>query len=288
MTNIKSVIQRASAVALAAVMTFAALPMTVLANDSATITVTIDGHPVTFPDQTPVILEGRTLVPVREVFENLDFQVDWYEAVQMVTLTRPGHEVALTLGSDIFITNGQEFHLDVPAQIINNRTLLPLRAIIESVGYSIDWNEATQTVLIETILEVVPAVNDTRARDREMEKEVFRLLNEERASQGRHALIWYECLAEVALAHSQNMHAHNMVEHILDGKGSSDRVAAAGIDARSVRENLTMRSSAESAMSAWMNSGPHRGAMLDGFTHVGMGFYRGYWTMKLMQVRPAR
>jgi len=125
-----------------------ALPLAVYASDE--IRVTIDGTPVTFAQQAPVIVENRTLVPVRGVFEQLDFVVTWNDATRAATLTRSDYTIVITIGSNIFTTNGTRHTLDVPAQIINDSTMLPLRAVLESIGYRLDWVAATRTVLILT------------------------------------------------------------------------------------------------------------------------------------------
>ena len=113
------------------------------------IRVTIDGVPVVFADQDPTIVDGRTLVPVRGVFEALGFYVEW-DGVDTATLSRPDYTVTISIGVDTFTTNGAEFALDVPAQLINNRTMLPIRAVLESVGYSVDWDSETRTVIISS------------------------------------------------------------------------------------------------------------------------------------------
>ena len=110
--------------------------------------VTIDGERVAFTDQAPVIVDGRTLVPARNVFEALGFYVEWCGVERAVTLTRCDDVVILTIDSDTFTTNGESFQLDVPAQIINERTLLPIRLPLESVGYYVGWDNDTRTVLI--------------------------------------------------------------------------------------------------------------------------------------------
>jgi len=114
------------------------------------ISVTIDGQQVNFNDQQPVLVDGRTLVPVRGVFEALGFDVGWHQPTQTVTLTNAGYIVSISVGSQNFTTNGQSYALDVPAQIIGGRTMIPLRAVLESVGYELDWDGASSTVLIMT------------------------------------------------------------------------------------------------------------------------------------------
>jgi len=112
------------------------------------ITVTIDGETVLFEDQHPIIHNGRTLVPVRGVFEHLGFDVVWDRAARQGTLTRDDAVIVITIGSYTFTTNGVVYELDVPAQIIGGSTMLPLRAVLESVGYDLDWDRNTRTVEI--------------------------------------------------------------------------------------------------------------------------------------------
>ena len=121
------------------------MPVTLQASE---ISVSIEGELVNFEGQGPVIVDGRTLVPVRGVFEALGFEVEWDEVERTVILHREGHLVAITVDSEAFITNARNYTLDVPAQIINDRTMLPIRLVLESVGYNVGWDESTRTVTI--------------------------------------------------------------------------------------------------------------------------------------------
>ena len=60
-----------------------------------------------FEGQGAAIVDGRTLVPVRGVFETLGFSVDWDGALRQVTLESPAHRVVLTVGRADFTTNGE-------------------------------------------------------------------------------------------------------------------------------------------------------------------------------------
>ena len=114
------------------------------------INVTIDGSPVIFEDQHPVIIDGRTLVPVRGVFEMLGFEVSWNGDTRTASLSRADYVVNVTIDSYEFTANSMPLRLDVPAQIIGGRTMLPIRAVLESVGYSLEWDGAISTVVITT------------------------------------------------------------------------------------------------------------------------------------------
>jgi len=112
------------------------------------INVTIDGVAVDFDGQPPTIVDGRTLVPVRGVFEALGFDVGWEQDRQRVTLVSENHAISIYIGETIFVSNDVNFGLDVPAQIIEGRTMLPIRAVVESAGHNVDWDGATNTVVI--------------------------------------------------------------------------------------------------------------------------------------------
>ena len=135
-------------VALFAIVMAAALVSaeTIYARD---ISVVVNGQRVQFADQQPVVIDGRTLVPVRGVFEIIGFDVNWNESTRTITLSRLGYsmdEIVITLGSNEFVTNGVRHVLDVPAQSIGGRTVLPIRLVLESVGYTVDWNENERIV----------------------------------------------------------------------------------------------------------------------------------------------
>ena len=112
------------------------------------VSVIIDGRYVVFDGQSPVIVDGRTLVPVRGVFEQLGFYVEWDAEARQATLTSDDYTVVITIGSETFTTNDANHTLDVPAQIIGGRTMLPIRAVLESVGYYLGWDGGTRTVRI--------------------------------------------------------------------------------------------------------------------------------------------
>ena len=113
------------------------------------IKVNLDGHILEF-DQPAVIVEGRTLVPVRKIFEELGAKVEWNEKTQTVLSKTENLEVRLTINDNIMLVNGNEKILDVPAQIINSRTLVPARAVAEAFGCFVDWNAENSTVIIKT------------------------------------------------------------------------------------------------------------------------------------------
>ncbi len=111
------------------------------------ITVLIDGKEVQF-DVPPTIIEGRTLVPLRAIFEALGATVEWDGTTKTVTGTRGSTVIIMTVGQTTFTVNGEVKTLDVPSQIIDGRTLVPTRAIAESFGINVVWNAEERAVYI--------------------------------------------------------------------------------------------------------------------------------------------
>jgi len=129
------------------------------------VTVTIDNQPVVFDDQEPILVDGVTLVPIRFVFEDLGFTVGWERATRTATLTRADATIVISINSTAFTTNGISHNLDVPAQLRGGRTMVPLRAVLESVGYTLDWDSTTRTVSIFTQADIVADDDGEQDRD---------------------------------------------------------------------------------------------------------------------------
>jgi len=117
--------------------------------EEAAITVTLNGVAIEF-DQPPIIEDGRTLVPMRKIFEAMGAAVDWNGETQTVTGTKGDIVVTMQIGNNVITKNGQGITLDVPPQLVNSRTLVPVRAVAESFNAKVDWNGETQTVIITT------------------------------------------------------------------------------------------------------------------------------------------
>lgn len=114
----------------------------------ANITVMVSGNVVNFPDQQPVIRNDRTLVPVRFIAENLGYNVEW-DPVENTAVIDYGR-IIFYIGTNQAIVNGQRMMLDVNSVLINDRTMVPLRIVAETLGCTVDWFEANRTVLINS------------------------------------------------------------------------------------------------------------------------------------------
>ena len=123
---------------------------TVLADSD--IKVVVNGENIDFTgDQEPVIQKGRTLVPFRAVFEKMGAEVNWFEDIKLCEATYGSITVSIAIGDDkVTIGEGNVIETDVPAQIINGRTMVPLRVLSESIGADVSWNGETKTVSVTT------------------------------------------------------------------------------------------------------------------------------------------
>ncbi|KUO52330.1 MAG: hypothetical protein APF76_04660 [Desulfitibacter sp. BRH_c19] len=112
------------------------------------ISVFVDGQKVDFGEVQPEIVEGRTLVPLRATFEALDAVVDWYGSEQRIDANRGNISLELIIGQKSALRNSLEIGLEVPAQVKNGRTLVPLRFVSEALGDDVVWEGATSTIKI--------------------------------------------------------------------------------------------------------------------------------------------
>jgi hypothetical protein len=99
-------------------------------------------------DVAPVLKEGRVLVPFRAISEALEAEVIWNAEERSVTVTKGDTVVIITIDSLIALVNGEEITLDVPGQIKNRRTLVPVRFLSEAFKAEVLWDQETTSVII--------------------------------------------------------------------------------------------------------------------------------------------
>lgn len=112
----------------------------------------LNGEKMTF-DVNPFIENDRTLVPMRAIFEAVGADVQWDEETQTVVAAREKNGkttfVALQIDSSAFV-DSEEVELDVPAKIVDDRTFVPLRFVVESLGETVEWDNENYSVIITT------------------------------------------------------------------------------------------------------------------------------------------
>lgn len=100
-------------------------------------------------DVPPVIINNRTMVPVRAIFETLGASVQWDPKTRTVTGNKDSINILLTVDNKLAKVNGKTVVLDVPATVIDGRTMVPTRFIAENLGNQVEWNAQTRTVIIK-------------------------------------------------------------------------------------------------------------------------------------------
>ena len=118
------------------------------------IKIMLNGKALTM-DQPPVIVDSRTLVPLRAIFEGLGATVTWDDSTKTATGIKDGKEIKITIDNTVAKVDGKDVTLDVPAQIISSRTMVPVRFISESLGCKVDWDGNTRTVIIESAQDAI-------------------------------------------------------------------------------------------------------------------------------------
>lgn len=112
----------------------------------------------------PVMEEDRMLVPMRFLFEQMGAEVNWDENTQTATATVPvsadaqlrtfgaetAKSVTFAIDNTMATVNGSTAEMDVPARLVNDKTMVPLRFLSENLGCTVDWDEATNTAIITT------------------------------------------------------------------------------------------------------------------------------------------
>lgn len=142
----RGILMKKIALALAAV-----LSMSIVVPVYAGIGISIDGKPVDFTDSTgsPMIDENdKTLVPLRATMEAFGCVVNWNESAKTAIVEKDGTVVTLVVGDASMYVNGVRKANDSMPQIIAGRVYLPIRAVLEAFGASVNWDEKTNSISV--------------------------------------------------------------------------------------------------------------------------------------------
>ena len=113
-----------------------------------TIQVEVNGSYLTM-DVPPAVINGRTLVPLRAIFEVLGASVSWNQATRTVVGSKGDTNITLIINNRQARVNGQNIMMDVPGTIVDGRTMVPARFIAESLGKHVEWDDTHRVVIIK-------------------------------------------------------------------------------------------------------------------------------------------
>ena len=110
----------------------------------------IDSIEKTF-DVVPYIKNSRTYVPLRFITESLGASVEWNDETQEVTIRSEEAIIVLKIGSKYIKVDNSTFKIDVAPEIVNDRTMLPIRSIAEYLNCEVNWDDMTNSVIINAL-----------------------------------------------------------------------------------------------------------------------------------------
>lgn len=99
-------------------------------------------------DVSPMIVNSRTLVPMRAVLEALGADVSWVPTEKKAVITEHEHEIIMYADSDTASVNGENIKLDCPAKLVGGRVMIPVRFVAETLGADVSWDAAESKVII--------------------------------------------------------------------------------------------------------------------------------------------
>ena len=123
----------------------------------------------------PVVINDRTLVPIRAIIEAVGGMVSYDDDTQTVFLEYNGDFVTLAIGNTTAYFNETPNTLDVEPTVINERTMLPIRFIAESFKFNVDWTGETQTITITKNSAVSDPTQNVASTEFDLEKGTVKL-----------------------------------------------------------------------------------------------------------------
>lgn len=139
--------KKLTAVFTAIILMLTSLCINVSAHDN--ISVFVDGQQINF-DVPPQIIDGRTMVPIRAIFEAIGAAVSWDSATQTATAIKNNTTVKMSPSNTAVLINDTSVPMDTSPVIIDGRTLAPARYAAESFGYTVTWDAQTKSVIISS------------------------------------------------------------------------------------------------------------------------------------------
>lgn len=117
-------------------------------------------------DGAPMVYNNMLLVPLRGILELCGATVEWFGETQDIKVSKDDMVISMRIAEDRYYVysdkypKGQRFNFDVKPQIVNGRTMVPVRLFSEQLGFNVDWNENTQKIILTTSFED-PSYNET-------------------------------------------------------------------------------------------------------------------------------
>ncbi|MBM7867154.1 hypothetical protein GTO89_10315 [Heliobacterium gestii] len=119
-------------------------------SQQAGVHVLLNGHFLNFDSgkPRPIFWGKRVIVPIRMLGEELGATVTWDNAFQSATMTKGDLTVLMTVDFKTAIINGKAFEMDMAPVLLDGNIMVPIRSIVESLGYTLHWESKGNTAVI--------------------------------------------------------------------------------------------------------------------------------------------
>ena len=144
---------------------------------ASAISVTVDDVPLVL-DVEPAVVNGRTLVPMRPIFEALGAEIEWDNASKGITAYKDSKTINLYLNDTLAYINGASYVLDTPVVSIDGRTMVPARFVAESLDCQVFWDNSAKCVSVYTNAEAAQSYTVQQEELQAKEAEEARLAAE--------------------------------------------------------------------------------------------------------------
>ena len=118
--------------------------------ENEAVYISVNGKVLNGLTMPPVIMNGYTLVPAREVFEALGANVEYDDNIGQVFIKYDGNIIIIQENSDIAYINSKKCYMETESKIINNKIMIPLRFVSDTIGFDVEWNSSTRTVSLNS------------------------------------------------------------------------------------------------------------------------------------------
>ena len=118
--------------------------------ENEAVCISINGKVLNGLTMPPIIINGYTLVPAREIFEAMGANVEYADNVGQVFIKYDGNIIIIQENSDITYVNSKKCYMETESKIINNKIMIPLRFVSNAIGCDVEWNSNTRTISLNS------------------------------------------------------------------------------------------------------------------------------------------
>ncbi|MGQ9558831.1 MAG: stalk domain-containing protein [Desulfurispora sp.] len=134
----------------------------------------VDGKKIS-TDLSPYLIDGRVMLPVRAAAEALGAKVCYCAEMNVVVVNKSNIFLLLPVGSKVIYKNGSTINMDVPVQVIQGRTVVPVRYFAEALNCQVEWDTDTSSVLISSLVRLAVYYPKVTVYDAYLVREVHEL-----------------------------------------------------------------------------------------------------------------